>query len=125
MDNGSNHSNASPISAGTTFTKEEGVSVFTSLTESFMMDMVQRNAEMMATMLESQKEFREAQIAKDERTEAAQLAKEERNEAAQRAREKKDQEKEERNDRRFELMLQAFTNQSIGQRTQSPHRKHR
>jgi hypothetical protein len=120
-DNGSNHSKASPISAGTTFTKEDGVSLFTSLTESFMTNMVQRNAEMMATMLESQKEFRDTQLAKDERAEAAQLAKEERNEAAQRAREKKDAGKEERNNKRFELMLQAFTNQSIRQRAHTPH----
>jgi hypothetical protein len=112
-ENGSNHSNASPISAGTTFTKEDGVSLFTSLTDSFMTEMVQRNAEMMAKMLESQKEFGDAQIAKEDRAEAAQLAKEEKNDAAQRAREKKAEEKEERNDKRFELMLQAFTNQSI------------
>jgi hypothetical protein len=97
--NGSNHSNASPISASTTFTKEDGVYLFTSLTDSFMTEMVQRNAEMMATMLESQKKFRDAQIAKEEWAEAAQLAKEEKNEAAQRAREQKAEEKENRNNK--------------------------
>jgi hypothetical protein len=38
IDNSSNHSNASATSAGTTFTREDGQSLFTSLTESFMED---------------------------------------------------------------------------------------
>jgi hypothetical protein len=39
MDNSSNHSNASVTSGGTSFTKEDGQSLLTSLTELFMEDM--------------------------------------------------------------------------------------
>jgi hypothetical protein len=89
MDHSSNHSAASATSGGTTFTREDGQSLFTSLTESFMSDIksqtdavLQQNKTIMA-MVASQTEMREEQ--------AAQNAK---------------------NDDRFERMLTAFMQHS-------------
>jgi hypothetical protein len=64
MDNTSSHSVASATSGGTTFTREDGHSLFTSLTESFLSDMksqtdavLQQNQTLMA-MVASQTEMR-------------------------------------------------------------------
>jgi hypothetical protein len=50
FDNTSTHSNASATSAGTTFTKEDGQSLFTSLTESFLEDMKSQAAQQNKTI---------------------------------------------------------------------------
>jgi hypothetical protein len=69
-ENDSTHSNVSATSAGTTFTKEDGQSLFTSLTESFMEEIksqtAQQNktiADLIANQLKQDAEYRNKQAA--------------------------------------------------------------
>jgi hypothetical protein len=71
MDSSSTHSNVSATSGGTTFTKEDGQSLFTSLTESFISDMksqteavLQQNQILMA-LVASQADMRAEQTAQN------------------------------------------------------------
>ena len=109
------HSKVSATSAGTTFTREDGVSLFTSLTESFMSDMKSQSEAMMA-MVDQQKIDRHAdrQAHKEEQRQQ----KLEREEAQRQLKNEREEERAEQRrlnaqtDAKFMQMLQAFTQQT-------------
>jgi hypothetical protein len=84
LDTASVHSNTSATSAGTNFTKEDGQSIFTSLTESFMDDLKSQNAlvvanhknmmELMQAQSERDAKLREEQYRENASLREAQLA---------------------------------------------------
>jgi hypothetical protein len=114
IDTALNHSNASATSAGTTFTREDGQSLFTSLTESFMDEIKSQHAVVMETN-KTLIEWMTKQAERDEliRTEqAAQAARERLLRAEQTVHNRQ-------TDQRFFDMIKAFTAQSINDDRQS------
>jgi hypothetical protein len=108
IDTASNHSNASATSAGTTFTREDGQSLFTSLTESFMDEIKSQHAVVMETN-KTLIAWMTKQAERDEliRTEQAAQAARERLLRAEQT------EHNRQTDQRFFDMIKAFTAQSI------------
>jgi hypothetical protein len=104
IDNVSVHSNASATSAGTNFTKEDGLSLFTSLTESFVEDLKSQNA----AVIENHKNMMELMKAQSNR-EVLQREAQQAENAAIRAEQAAQAIK---TDERFEQMLQAFMTHS-------------
>jgi hypothetical protein len=104
LESASVHSVVSATSAGTTFTKEDGQSLFTSLTESFMDDMKAQNAAVMETHKNMMK-LMQQQSERDQLLRAEQAA----DNALLRAEQAK---QATRTDERFESMLKAFMNHS-------------
>ena len=102
------HSKASATSAGTTFTKEDGLSLFTSLTESFMSDMKSQSEAMIMAMVEQQ------QLDRQEQKEEQRLLKIEHEEQQAEQRQERTEQRRlnAQTDARFLQMLQVFTQQT-------------
>jgi hypothetical protein len=127
FDNVSTHSNASATSAGTSFTREEGQSLFTSLTESLMSDIksqtdaVLKQNETLMSLVKSQTDQRAEQLKQNELNETrianSQKEMHERHEAMTLKNDAKHEALTLKNDAKFERMMAAFMQHSAGDHT--------
>jgi uncharacterized Zn-finger protein len=108
LDNASTHSASSATSAGTNFTREEGQSLFTSMTNSILSDLKSQSESVTSTLLSMaalQATMCTEQVEQNERNDA-------RFERAQKERHAEQVAQNERTDTRFERMMTAFMQHS-------------